>query len=343
VATRSPVRFGILGAARIVPKALISPAQLGGAEVVAIAARDPIRAREFAEAHRIPQILPSYDEVIAASDIEAIYIPLPNSLHHEWTIRSLRSGKHVLCEKPIASNAAEAQQMVDVANQAGLVVAEAFHYRYHPLAARVRELLQSGCIGRIVRLEGHFAAPSLPTDIRFDLSLAGGATMDLGCYLVNMLCYFSGALPTVRRAEARVGPPGIDVTMEAEFDFDSGINARLSCSIDPETPAGAWFSATGERGEVRVTNPVAPHRGHLLTIRNEAGVQREIVEGRATYDYQLQAFVAALRDNQPMATAGLDCVVNMRLIDDIYRAARLPCRGTKAVPHVGLVPEARLK
>ncbi len=345
MANKPPVRFGILGAARIVPKALIKPAeQLDDAEVVAIAARDPIRARAFAADNGIPQVLSSYDELIAASNINAVYIPLPNSLHCEWTIRALRAGKHVLCEKPIASNATEAQQMARVASEAGLVLAEAFHYRYHPLAARVRELLRAGCIGRVVHFDGHFSAPSLPTDIRYDWDLSGGATMDLGCYLLNMLCYFSGFIPVVRRAKARVGPPKIDVAMEAELEFEHGVNAHISCSIAGDTRAGAWFAARGDCGELLVTNPVAPHHGHLLTIRSGAGEQRQIVEGDATYLYQLKAFVAAVRDNKRIATGGSDGVLNMRLIDDVYCAAGLPRRGSlSTAPNVELMEEAALK
>jgi predicted dehydrogenase len=327
VASKPPVRFGVLGAARIVPKALIEPAeQLHCAEIVAIAARDPARAHEFAAANRIPLVLSSYDEIVAAPDIEAVYIPLPNSLHCHWTIRALRAGKHVLCEKPIASNAVEAQQMDDAARETGLILAEAFHYRYHPLAVRVRELLQSGCIGRTVRFEAHFSAPSVPTDIRYDWSLSGGAMMDLGCYPLHMVRYFSGQLPVVRRAKAQVGPPGIDITMNAELELGLA-TAHVSCSMAPDAQAGAWFSATGESGEIRVTNPVAPHRGHLLTIRGGANERQESVEGRATYLYQLEAFVAAIRDNKPIAIPSSDSVLNMRLIDEVYRAAGLPCRG----------------
>jgi predicted dehydrogenase len=334
---KAPVRFGVLGAARIVPKALIEPAErLGCAEVVAIAARDPVRAREFAAVSRIPHVLSSYEELIAASDVEAVYIPLPNSLHCEWSIRALRAGKHVLCEKPMASNAIEAQQMAEAARETGLILAEALHYRYHPLAARVRELLQADSIGRVIHFDGHFAAPGLPTDIRFDWDLSGGAMMDLGCYPLNMICYFSGHIPLVRRAEAQVGPPGIDISMEAELEFGHGATAHLSCSMAPDTRPGAWFRAAGESGEIVVTNPVAPHRGHSIILRSAAGEQREMVEGQATYLYQLQAFVAAIRDNKPIATPASDGVLNMRLIDAVYRAAGLPCRGTVgAVPIVG--------
>jgi predicted dehydrogenase len=324
-----PLRFGILGAAHIVPNALIKPArQIEEVEVVAIAARDPARAHEFALAHHIPRVLQSYDAVIDASEIDAIYIPLPNSLHCEWAIRALRAGKHVLCEKPLASNAREAEQMAEVAEEARLVLAEALHYRYHPLAARVYKLLQQGTIGRLRRFECHFSVPSLPANIRFDWNLAGGATMDLGCYLLDMIRYFSGLNPHVRRAKARVGPPRIDLTMEAELELEDGALARMSCSMAPETSAGAWFYSEGENGQLLVTNLIAPHGGHLLTIKSGREEKREIVEGHATYVYQLRAFTAAVHAKESIATSATEGILNMRLIDEVYRAAGLPIRGT---------------
>ena len=144
----TPLRFGILGAARIAPMALIQPARrVAEAQVVAVAARDGAKARAFATKHGIPRVHDSYDALLADPEIDAIYNPLPNGLHCEWTIRALRAGKHVLCEKPIASNAAEAQQMAEAARETGRVLVEAFHWRYHPLAKRVKELLASGAIG----------------------------------------------------------------------------------------------------------------------------------------------------------------------------------------------------
>jgi predicted dehydrogenase len=325
------LHFGVLGAAHIVPNALIKPAQqLAEVSVDAIAARDPARARAFAITHGIPRVMGSYDEVIGTSDIEAVYIPLPNSLHCEWAIRALRAGKHVLCEKPLAANEWEAERMAQVARATGLVLAEALHYRYHPLASRVYQLLHNGAIGRIVELECHFSVPSSPINIRFDWDLAGGVTMDLGCYLLNMIHYFSGYPPRVQKAAALTGPPNIDVTMEAILELEAGATARMSCSMTPDAPAQAGFAAKGERGELLVTNPVAPHHGHQLTPKIGDTVRRETIEGDTTYTYQLRAFVAAVRGEQPMATAGSDGILNMRLIDEVYRAAGLPPRGAVA-------------
>jgi predicted dehydrogenase len=322
------LHFGVLGAANIVPNALIKPAQhLAEVAIDAIAARDQARACAFAVRHGIPRVMGSYAEVVGASDIDAVYIPLPNSLHCEWAIRALRAGKHVLCEKPLAANEQEAKRMAQVAEQTGLVLAEALHYRYHPLASRVYQLLHDGTIGRIAELECYFSVPSLPTNIRFDWALAGGVTMDLGCYLLNMIHYFSGCRPRVRKAAALIGPPNIDVAMEAILELEGGATARMSCSMAPDARAEAGFAAKGDRGELYVTNPVAPHHGHQLTFKTGDTVRRETVEGHTTYTYQLRAFVAAVRGDQSMVTAGSDGILNMRLIDEVYRTAGLPPRG----------------
>src|SRR5215470_5042083 len=152
-----PLRFGILGAARIAPMALVRPARrVPEATVLAVAARDPGRARQFAARHGIPRVHESYDALLADPEIEAVYNPLPNALHAPWTIRALEAGKHVLCEKPFAASVAEARAMAEAAANTGRFLMEAFHYRYHPLFARLRAILGSGELGEMRRLEAHF-------------------------------------------------------------------------------------------------------------------------------------------------------------------------------------------
>jgi len=178
MAEQHKIRFGILGAARIAPDALIKAAHnVPEAEVAAIAARDSMRGREFAAANGIPRVLATYDDLLNDPELDVIYNPLPNSLHCQWTIAALRAGKHVLCEKPLASNAVEAERMAKAADESGKILGEAFHYRYHPLADRIRTLMTDGTIGRLLHVEGHFSVPIPETNIRFDWSLAGGATM----------------------------------------------------------------------------------------------------------------------------------------------------------------------
>jgi predicted dehydrogenase len=329
MAAQRPIRFGILGAARIAPDALIKAAHnVPEAQVVAIAARDPKRAREFAAANGIPRVLATYDDLVNDPDLDVIYNPLPNSLHCEWTIAALRAGKHVLCEKPLASNAAEAERMTKAADESGKILGEAFHYRYHPLADRIRALMTDGTLGRLVNVEGHFSVPIPETNIRFDWGLAGGATMDLGCYPLHMIHYFSGMTPRVIRATAETGPKNIDIAMDVALELDGGVTARMVCAMKKDSVINATFSARGDRGELGVINPIAPQRGHQLTVKTAAGEKNETVPGDTTFTHQLRAFVKAVRGEAKFPTDGAEGIVNMRVIDDVYRAAGLPPRAT---------------
>jgi predicted dehydrogenase len=322
-----PLRFGILGAARIAPDALIKAAQnVPDADVIAVAARDPKRAREFADAYRIPRVLATYDDLVNDPELDVIYNPLPNSLHCEWTIAALRAGKHVLCEKPLASNAVEAERMAKAADESGKILGEAFHYRYHPLADRIRALMTDGTLGRLVRVEGDFSVPIPETNIRFDWGLAGGATMDLGCYPLHMIRYFSGLTPRVVSAKAETGPKNIDIAMDVDLELAGGVTAKMSCAMKKDSPLRASFMARGEHGELRVTNPIAPHRGHQLIVKTGAGEKTETVPGDTTFTHQLRAFIKAVRGEAKFPTDGAEGIINMRVIDDVYRAAGLPPR-----------------
>ncbi len=324
-----PVRFGTLGAAKITPNALMKPAkEVAGVEVVAVASRDRKRAEEFAAANGIARVHATYEEVINDREVDVIYNPLPNSHHCEWTIAALRAGKHVLCEKPIASNAAEAERMAAAARETGRFLGEAFHYRYHPLAARVREIVRCGALGRLQLLEANFSVPIPQPNIRFDWDLAGGATMDLGCYPLHMLREFSGLLPRVVKATATTGPSNIDVSMDVQFDMGDGVTGRMTCSMAQGVQIGASFIARGEKGELTVINPIAPQMGNQLTLKTAGGTKTESVAGEASYTCQLRAFVARMRGEDAFPTDGEQGVINMRVIEEVYRAAGLPLRGT---------------
>ena len=332
MANRRPLRFGTLGAARITPKALIAPVrEVPEAALIAVAARDRKRAADFAAAHGIPRVHATYEDVLTDSEVEVIYNPLANSYHCEWTIAALRAGKDVLCEKPLASNATEAQRMAEVAKETGRFLGEAFHYRYHPLAERVREIVKGGTLGRLLHLEGNFSVPEPPTTNRYDWNLGGGATMDLGSYPLHMLREFSGLMPRVLKASARTGPKNIDVTMEVDLEMAGGVPARMKCSMAQDAVRASMFIAKGDRGELTVINPVAPHEGNQITLKTVDGVKRETIAGDTTYSYQLRAFVAQIRGENTFPTNGAEGVINMRIIDDVYRAAGLPPRGTLTI------------
>lgn len=324
--TPSPVRFGILGAARIAPKALIDPAaKLPGVEVTRVAARDRSRAEAFAAEHGIAGVSDSYAEVIEADDVDVVYNPLPMSLHAEWTIAALRAGKDVFCEKPFASNATEAAEMVRVAEEEGRVLAEAFHYRYHPMFIRILDEVTSGRIGTIERIEAVFDVPIAQPDIRWDYATSGGSLMDLGCYPMSWVRHLTGEEPTVVSAEAFEQPAKIDANISAELVFPSGTTASVSSAMD----SGPRIALTivGSQGRIEASNPMAPQNGNRLTIESAGGVTAGPIEAGISYDHMLRAFVDHLVLGAPFPTRGADSIGNMAAIDAVYLAAGLPIRG----------------
>jgi predicted dehydrogenase len=317
------LRIGILGAARIAPMALVSPARgFPDVEIRAVAARAPKRATAFAIRHRIPRVHQSYEGMLADPEIDAVYNPLPNSLHAEWTIKALEAGKHVLCEKPSASNAREAETMADAARRTGLVLMEAFHYRYHPLFGRMRGLLDAGAIGQVRRLEATFCIvlPSA-SDIRFDPSLAGGALMDTGCYTVSLLRHLAGAEPTVERAHGVWTSRGVDRWMQADLRFPGDRSARLTCSLASGDLFRMSARVKGSEGTLSVLNPIAPQFYHRLTITRGGRKEVEHVPGPSSYAGQLRAFAGAVRHGEAVPTNPDDAIANMRVIDAIYAAS----------------------
>jgi len=326
----SPIRIGVLGAAAILPAALTNPIHsIPDAQVVAIAARDPKRAEAFARKHKIPRVHQTYNDLLDDPDIDAIYNPLPNSLHAAWTIRALKAGKHVLCEKPFASNAREAEEMATVARETGLVLSEAFAYRYHPLTARVKEIIASGNLGKIKHIEAQFCflLPS-PNNIRFKYELAGGALMDCGCYPVSLIRHLAEAEPTVDRAEARLFGPQVDHKMSADFSFTDGRTAHLVCDMLSPLLFRSLLKVEGDAGKLRVINPYHPHWFNWLSVRGRNGSHSEPVRGENVYALQLRAFLKAIRGEMKLNTDPADAIGNMRVIDSIYEKAGLKHRGT---------------
>jgi len=319
----------VLGAARIAPAALVKPARVvDGVEVAAVAARDRRRAEAFAARHGVPKVHDSYADLVADPSLDAVYVPLPNGLHAEWTLAAIRAGKHVLCEKPFAANAAQAREVAAAAST--VEVMEAFHYRYHPLAERMREIVHSGELGEVRRVETAMCFP-LPrfSDIRYDFDLAGGALMDAGCYAVHCLRLLAPGQPAVTAAKALTlgRDPRVDRAMTAEFSLPGGATAHLRTSMWSTTLLRIRARVFGERGTLAVTNFAAPHLWSRFTVTVGGRRRRERFRGDATYVHQLRAFAAAVRGEPTNLTPPADSVATMALIDDIYTAAGLPLRG----------------
>jgi predicted dehydrogenase len=233
----------------------------------------------------------------------------------------------VLCEKPFTANADEAREIAGLVADSDRVVMEAFHYRYHPLTLRVEEIIASGELGRLMRVETAMCFP-LPkfSDIRYNYSLAGGATMDAGCYAVHMARTFGGSTPQVLWARAKLRDPRVDRAMTAEVVFTGGHTGRIHCSMWSSRPLQISARIVGEHGEMKVLNPVLPSLLHRLSIRSSDGRRVERFARRATYAYQLDAFAAAVLRGEPVKTTPEDAIENMTVIDGIYRAAGLPLR-----------------
>jgi predicted dehydrogenase len=322
------LRIGLLGAAKIAPSAIVTPAKsVPEVSLVSVAARDPARAKEFATKHNIPRIHDSYDAMIADPGIDALYIPLPNGLHGQWAIKAAKAGKHVLCEKPIAANAEEATAMAQAAREAGKVLMEAFHYRYHPLAQRMADIVAGGELGEIRHVQSSMCFPlPLFKDIRYNFNLGGGAMMDAGCYAVHFARLLGGPDPDVVSAVPKLLNPNIDRAMEAQLRFKSGATGTVSVSMWSWKLLNISCSVTGSLGKMHVFNPVMPQAYHRLTVKTDTGKRTENLGDRPTYLYQLEAFADACLRGKSVLTSAEDGIVNMSIIDDIYRAAGMPVR-----------------
>lgn len=314
--------IGIIGAARVAVYAMIAPArEVSRVKVAAVAARDPVRAQAFATAHGIAKVHTSYDALIGDPSIDVVYVATPPAFHAAIAIKALDAGKHVLVEKPFSMNAVEARRVLGAAEQAKRRVFEAFHYRHHALWHRIVEICRSGELGRVVSMDAAFHAPIAKTadEFRWNASIGGGALMDLGCYPLQWVRVAAGEEPIVEAASMRM-VDGVDAATEATLLFPSGAKAKVACRMDGGSFA-AFLNITGERGSMKVLNPLAPQMGHKLDVEIDGKARSETVEGPSTFAAQLQAVAATLLDGAPFPLAADDPVRSMAAIDAVRAAA----------------------
>jgi predicted dehydrogenase len=323
------LRIGILGAARITELALIGPARTTGDRLVAVAARDRSRAEEFAARHGVERVAGSYAELVADQEVEVVYNPLANALHGPWNRAAAEAGKHVLTEKPSASNADEAREVRDAADKAGVTLMEGFHYPYHPLHARLLELATSGELGELREVEIHMVMPAPDDgDPRWRLDLAGGGLMDVGCYglhAVRMLGAALGGEPRVVDARADERGAGVDEWLDVSLELPDGIPATVRSGMNaPEFDFS--YRLVGSRGSAFAPEFVRPHLGDTIEVTGPDGTRVEELGTRSSYTFQLEALAAHLREGTRLLTDADDAVANMELIDEVYRAAGLAPR-----------------
>jgi predicted dehydrogenase len=318
------LRIGILGASRIAEVAIVGPAHELGHRLVAIAARDPRRAAQFAEKHGVERALASYDDVINDPEVDAVYNPLANALHAPWNLAAVAAGKPVLTEKPFARNRAEARRVADAADAAGVTVMEAFHYVFHPVTRRAFELAGDGTLGDLVHVEARMAMPAPEAgDPRWSLEMAGGALMDLGCYGLHLMRRLGH--PSIVRAHVKERSPGVDAWCDVELAFPSGATG-LSANSMVADDFSFTLRIVGMKGDVLVHNFVKPHDDDRITIRTAAGTTVEHLGTRPSYTYQLEAFAAHVLHGAPLPLDTADAVENMAYVDAAYRAAGMSPR-----------------
>lgn len=326
----SNLNFGILSTASVNDYAFLPVVkQLGRVTLLAVASRDAGKAKSYAEKHNIRRAYGSYGELLADPDIDCVYIPLPVSMHKEWSIKALNAGKHVLCEKPVAANEAEALEIAAKVKETGLTFAEAFHYRYHPLCDRLEEIVRGGEIGEVIKIVSQSGVP-LPdkNKVQFKPELAGGALLDIGCYPVDFSRWIAGCDDAiVARTHVEMTSSGVDGSMHADLEFANGVNAEINCSLVKFQPM--YANITGSKGSIYIFMPFSPVVGvgdlrlslYIFLVRAGLKVRNVRVPAKTTYYCQLDSFCRAVRTGRPPITNIDEAAANMRIIDAVYRKA----------------------
>jgi predicted dehydrogenase len=314
-ASDGSLRWGLLSTAAI-NQALLGSGH-GGIE--AVASRSAERAEAYAQEHGIPRWHSSYEDLLADPEIDAVYVPLPNSMHVEWSVRALQAGKHVLCEKPMSRHPQEVERAFDVAEQEGRVLAEAFMWRHHPAIARARELIDGGAIGRVRVIRAAFAFLAQPPDIRLDDALEGGGLMDVGCYCVSGLRALAGSEPERVYAEQVVGEGGVDVALVATLRFPGDVLGLMDCGLS--YAERDQLEAVGDAGTLVMHDPWHGRESGIEVRARDGSVQHVEIEPANSYALELADVEAAVRGEREPLLGRDDAVAQARTIAALYRAA----------------------
>ena len=329
---RKPLRIGLLGAARIAPSAIIFPAQATGHELSAVAARDINRAKDFAKQYQIKKTYGSYQELIDDPEIDVVYNALHNGGHAPWNMRALAAGKNVLSEKPSASNAAEAQEVINAVEKSKKVFMEGFHYFYHPVFQKALATIKSGEIGEITKVESSLLIPPpVDGDLRWSFELAGGSAMDVGCYSIHsqrMICKaLTGAEPTVESATANTREKDVDSKMSLVLKYPNGVTGFAHGSFEQKEMI-APLTITGTKGSIHIPNFVVTGWDDRIIIESNGKKRTEHLGSLSTYTYQLMSLADRIDLGKQLQTDEQDAYATMKVIDAGYTKSGLPLRPT---------------
>ena len=319
------ITWGILGCAGIAERALIPAIHgAGNGLLLGIAARDPGRAREWACKFDIPKSYSNYQALLDDPDIDAVYIPLPNHLHREWTCRAARAGKHVLCEKPMALNSGEVREMKEAAAKAGVLLMEAFMYRFHPQMEKTLALVRSGAVGEIrsVRSTFTFSFEGNPANYRWQPEMGGGALYDVGCYPVSAARLVFGAEPASVFARARFHPRcKVDMTTALLLEFPGGRFASLDCGFDSQFQSS--LEVAGSCGRISLARAFSAKLSDM-EIRVVTGDKTRAIPVPSTNQYtrMVEHFGVCILRKRPLRYSPEDALANMKVIDAAFRSIR---------------------
>jgi D-xylose 1-dehydrogenase (NADP+, D-xylono-1,5-lactone-forming) len=313
-----PVRWGIISTARINLKFLAGACEATGVEIAAVASRDRRRGQEFAHEHDIERVHDSYEALLGDPDIEVVYIPLPNALHIEWTMRALRAGKHVLCEKPLSRTASDVAEAFALAELAGRLLMEGFMFRHHPQTRRLGELIDEEAVGRVRMISSAFSfATNDSANIRLSSGLDGGALMDVGCYCVNASRMIGGE-PQRVSAEQAIGGDGVDVAFAATMRLQNDVLAHFDAGL--ELAPRDLLEVVGDQGSLFLADPWHC-REPVIELRRGGETERIVVEQVDPYRLQAENMSAAIRGERRLLLGREDAVGQARTIEALYASA----------------------
>lgn len=315
------MKFGILSTANIARKAFVPGVQASDHEVHAVASRDDSRARSFADDVDAPRAYGSYEELLADDQLDAVYIPLPNGMHAEWTMRAADHGLHVLCEKPLASDGAEASTVTDHCADAGITLMEGFMWRYHPRTERAVEIVDEHFDDiRDVEARFTFSLRDRPDDVRLDPDLAGGSLMDVGCYAVNTTRVFLGEPNRALAVATDSRGAGVDSAFSGILEYDDGRMARISCGFD--TQGHHRYRIDAVSGWLEAERAYNPDDGETtLRYHVDGETHEETFDPADQFRLEVEHFADCVETGDRPRTDGREAIRNMRVIDALRDAA----------------------
>jgi predicted dehydrogenase len=323
---KNKIKWGILSTAQIAKTAVIPAIRtLDNCEVIAVASRSLGKAKAFASELDIPKAYGSYKELLEDPEIDAIYNPLPISLHLEWSVKCALANKPVLCEKPLTLDAKGAKEMISVFSEKKLLLAEALMYRYHPLTKKFISMLREGAIGEIKTVQSNFHVdiPN-PDDIRFKKDTGGGALLDLGCYCVSIIRQITAEEPEAAKSFAKLNKEGVDETFTGIMQFPSDVLGQFECSLTSQFSCG--YTAIGSEGKLVVDwGGMVPWPGEAFKIKYWNGEEYSEIEVPAANHYALmiEDFSNALLNGTSLQFDLQDTINNMQAIDLLQQASKI--------------------